>query len=420
VPGPPAGQLGWRIESELKAGSSTLGSSQQPSRRSLLVSSQTSIAATTTDPRARGASSRPPGSGRDRRSRPSAYAWGHNNLGGLGIGNTARAHKPVRADVVPRDAVDVQGGTDFSVALTAAGEVWTWGGNGRGQLGDGTRTARRGAARVKLPRVSAVAVGERHVLAVTRRGELFGWGDNSHAQIGGQSVDQAEPARIASVGHGARVAAGNACSIAIDPHGETRVWGRPFQGLTEDLAADLAFARAALLPTSVKVKQVDAGQRHLVALTARGELLGFGSDPAGQPARERFRTERSWGRVIEISAGDDHTVALTNRGVVLTWGRNNHGQLGVGDTLMRAEPVGVRLPRLRGRVVTVAAAGDFTLALTDRHQVYLWGHGAFGQNGNGATDDQLRPAPLQLPRDVDVASIHAGRFHALVLTRSHR
>ncbi|HEX4520258.1 MAG TPA: hypothetical protein VH063_11825 [Gaiellaceae bacterium] len=69
------------------------------------------------------------------------YAWGYNNAGGLGIGNVARATAPVPVEF-PRDTVNLQGGTDFTVALTSTGQVWTWGGNGYGQLGDGSNRLR--------------------------------------------------------------------------------------------------------------------------------------------------------------------------------------------------------------------------------------------------------------------------------------
>ena len=64
------------------------------------------------------------------------YSWGYNNAAGLGIGNVARALHPVPVEL-PAGTIDVQGGTDFTVALTSAGQVWAWGGNRYGQLGDG-------------------------------------------------------------------------------------------------------------------------------------------------------------------------------------------------------------------------------------------------------------------------------------------
>ena len=46
-----------------------------------------------------------------------AFVWGYNNRGGLGLGHTAQVRRPV-ATMLPAGTVDVQGGINFTVALT--------------------------------------------------------------------------------------------------------------------------------------------------------------------------------------------------------------------------------------------------------------------------------------------------------------
>ena len=105
------------------------------------------------------------------------FAWGYNNAGGLGIGSVARALRPV-AVRLPAGTVGVQGGTDFTVALTDTGQVWTWGGNRYGQLGDGTAATRFAPYQVELAGpgpVASIAVGQDHVLALSRQGGVCAW-----------------------------------------------------------------------------------------------------------------------------------------------------------------------------------------------------------------------------------------------------
>ena len=88
-----------------------------------------------------------------------AFVWGYNNRAGLGLGHTARVPRPTPA-ARPADTVDVQGGINFTVALTADGALYAWGGNQYGQLGDGSTTIRREPTPVALPqhtKVSAIA-----------------------------------------------------------------------------------------------------------------------------------------------------------------------------------------------------------------------------------------------------------------------
>ena len=350
------------------------------------------------------------------------YAWGYNNAGGLGIGGVARALRPV-AVRLPAGTVDVQGGTDFTVALTSTGQVWTWGGNRYGQLGDGTATIRFAPRQIELAGsapVASIAVGQDHVLALTRHGAVYAWGRNHHGQLGdGTTIDRAAPVQVPVPG-AVQVASGNAGSAARTASGAALIWGRAIPGQAGAAAADLASPRQLTLPQGTTPAMVDAGQRHLVVLTSHGELLTFGADPGGRPLRDSLPLDPSWGHVESISAGDNHTVALTGTGVVLAWGANRHGQLGTRDTTNRQAPVQVRIPELGGgRVVEVIAGGDSVLARTSEHQVYAWGHGGFGQNGNGTTADQTHPQPVQTPAEATVTGIHTGRYHCLIRTGQH-
>jgi alpha-tubulin suppressor-like RCC1 family protein len=356
------------------------------------------------------------------RTPAAGYAWGYNNAGGLGIGSVARALRPV-AVTLPAGTVDVQGGTDFTVALTGTGQVWTWGGNRYGQLGDGTTTIRFAPRPVELAGsapVASIAVGQDHVLALTHHGGLYAWGRNHHGQLGdGTTTDRAAPVQV-PVPDAVQVAAGNASSAALTASGAAVIWGRALPGQAGLTAAAPARPRPLTLPPGTTPAMVDAGQRHLVVLTSHGELLTFGADPGGRPLRESLPLDPSWGHVESISAGDNHTVALTDTGVVLAWGANSRGQLGTGDTANRQAPVQVQIPELGGgRVVELIAGGDSVLARTSEHQVYAWGHGGFGQNGNGSTADQTRPQPVPTPAEATVTGIHTGRYHCLTRTGQH-
>jgi alpha-tubulin suppressor-like RCC1 family protein len=351
------------------------------------------------------------------------YCWGNNNAGGLGIGSVARAMVPV-AVALPEGTVDVQGGSDFTVALTSGGQVWAWGGNGSGQLGDGSDRLRLTPHPVPLPsgvRVASISVGAGHVLVLSQSGSVFGWGRNTHGQLGdGTTTDRREPVEV-SVGQVTQLATGIASSHAVTSTGSLLSWGRAIgPGTSTGPGAVGVTAQASLtLPRGAEVAMVDAGQRHLVVLTRAGQLLTFGVDPGGRPLPASMPAEPSFGRVTSISAGDNHTVALTGKGVVLAWGANYYGQLGTRDRANRATPVGVRIPKLRGHIVEVVAGGDFVVARSSHHEIFTWGQGRFGQNGNGQATDQTGPRPVSIPQGPRVTGVYTGRYHQLVLTDQH-
>ena len=72
----------------------------------------------------------------------SLWAWGGNYAGQLGNGTNIDSNIPIRVgDKIGWQAVSAKGNA-FSVALDVDGNIWTWGLNNQGQLGDGLRVNR--------------------------------------------------------------------------------------------------------------------------------------------------------------------------------------------------------------------------------------------------------------------------------------
>jgi alpha-tubulin suppressor-like RCC1 family protein len=82
-------------------------------------------------------------------------------------------------------AIAVSAGTAHSCAVLGDGQVFCWGANDQGQLGDGTTDARPLPAPVpSLTDVQQVAAGRAHTCARQRGGAIFCWGGNDAGQLG--------------------------------------------------------------------------------------------------------------------------------------------------------------------------------------------------------------------------------------------
>ena len=83
-----------------------------------------------------------------------------------------------------------------------------------------------------------------------------------------------------------------------------------------------------------------------------------------------------------MSLGGNHSLILTNRGQVYVCGKGAQGQLGLGMTKNKYEPVLVQA--LLSKTVTMVAAGaNHSLCLTSRGDVYSCGYNVYGQLGLG-------------------------------------
>jgi len=113
--------------------------------------------------------------------------WGANADGEIGDGSTTDRPGPVAVLGID-DAVEVSAGNSFTCARHRDGRVSCWGRNDVGQLGNGMSTS--SATPVRVAQVTnAVSVssgnsGTGHACAVTAFGEVYCWGYNGSGQLG--------------------------------------------------------------------------------------------------------------------------------------------------------------------------------------------------------------------------------------------
>ncbi|MHC4093970.1 MAG: RCC1 domain-containing protein, partial [Planctomycetota bacterium] len=141
----------------------------------------------------------------------SVWAWGNNNSGELGDpGTTSHSPIPVPVAGLPGPVAAVAGGSGHSLAILTDGSAWAWGLNNRGQLGIGTTlNSLVPVAVTGLPpgRVQALAAGYRHSLLLVDCGQIWAAGANALGQLGDGSIHgpytgRADPAPVARIGEG--------------------------------------------------------------------------------------------------------------------------------------------------------------------------------------------------------------------------
>ncbi|WP_024627140.1 hypothetical protein, partial [Bifidobacterium sp. A11] len=195
-----------------------------------------------------------------------AYAWGSNSYGLLGDGTSSSyRNAPVRVKTPDRSTypdlpadftyLQVSAGTYHSLALGSDRNVYAWGYNGYGQLGDGTSSERHAPVRVRMPDRKAypdlpedftylqVSAGGWHSLALGSDGNVYAWGCNGSGDLGNNSsgsyANSSVPVRVrdpasptdASKGlQAVQVSGGYHYSLAVGSDGNAWAWGRNHYG----------------------------------------------------------------------------------------------------------------------------------------------------------------------------------------------
>lgn len=162
------------------------------------------------------------------------WSWGDNGYGQLGDGTTTDASPPLHltGPGAPRQIVAVAAGPYSSLALARDGTLWGWGYNGFGQLGGDPSCALNCSlpVHIDLPvAVTAIAAGTYHSLAVAGDGTVWTWGGDGYGQLGdGTTGPHAVPLHLTgpTAPSGiATVAAGSYHSLALASDGRIWAWG---------------------------------------------------------------------------------------------------------------------------------------------------------------------------------------------------
>jgi alpha-tubulin suppressor-like RCC1 family protein len=306
---------------------------------------------------------------------PAVYAWGVNQDDQLGVGPAATS--PTSSSVplevslpsgVGVTAISSAGGT--TLALGSDGDIYAWGWNVYGQLGNGSTTDSGTPVQVPLPNgVAATAVdsGGLTSAALGSDGNIYAWGDNI-SPPGAQANYSSVPVQVPLPGglHATAVSVGASSILALGSDGNMYEWDNDGSG------TNLATPIETSLPGGVATTAISGGG-------VGGTTLAIGSD-----------------------------------GNVYAWGNNQYGQLGDGSTTSSSTPVRVSLPA--GVTAVTVTEGEYaSFALGSDGNIYAWGYSDLGQLGNGSTTDSSTPVRVLLPSGVTATAISSDNGTTLAL-----
>lgn len=290
----------------------------------------------------------------------------------------------------------IAGGRYHTIALKSDGTVWTWGNNTYGQLGcstctDGGSSPTQVAGLSGIKQIAANSYGT-HNLALDNAGNVWSWGNNADGQLGNGTFEGISfiPEKVKNAaGTGnleniKTISAGQYWSVAVKQDGTVWTWGRDTWGV---LGNDMTLADKNL-PVQVKVGDssgttignlfdigtVATGTEHNFVLKSDGTLWSWGcyNDNRLGPGRNYGNQSQAMEVTsispypISFAGGDFHSLAVDSNGTVQGWGRNYQGNLGIA-----------------GETSTVKVAATHYTSFMLKSDGTVWVSGT--NTGNGAT-----------------------------------
>ena len=340
------------------------------------------------------------------------WAWGLNDKSQLGLGDSLlgiNQSSPQQVGVGTNWKA-VATGWYHTLAIKNDGTLWAWGLNDKGQLGLGNSLLGMNQSSPQQVGVDEdwkfVIAGEKHTLAIKNDGSLYAWGENDLGQLGlGDDTDRAFPFQVGVDKDWKSVSTNWDHTLAIKD-GSLYAWGANFYGQLGNGEAGSTATKYQPVPigTAQDWKSVATGGNHTLAIKNDGSLHAWGLGGQGQlgfepddtfyhrqttPKRVGFDNDWEY-----VAAGCYHTIAQKKNSTIYAWGLNVNGQLGLGAQNITIQETPQRLGSAAD-LVAVSARETHSVALRRSGILWAWGSNGNGQLGDGTNNNRFLPGAVK-------------------------
>lgn len=340
------------------------------------------------------------------------YCWGRNGNGQLGNNSTIDSNIPVRiyagGVLFDKTIKSLSVGDFHSCVIASDDQAYCWGRNSDGAIGDGTTTERHVPTHIDMTGVlsgktiKSISAAEFHTCAIASDDKAYCWGNNLFGKLGdGTTTNSSSPVPV-----------------------NTGV-GSALNGKT--------------------IKSLSSGYYHTCAIANDDKAYCWGNNANGRLG-DGTNTQSSVpvavyatspglldSKVIKfISTGNAHTCVIAaddtvSDGDAYCWGYNSSGQLGNNSTTTSYPAVKVvNTGALSGLKIKYLSSNNVhTCAIATDNKLYCWGDNYYGQLGDGTTGESWVPRTVYAtsPGVLDGKSMMAvsgGDYHTCAIDSNSR
>ena len=372
------------------------------------------------------------------------YTWGFNSYGQLGDGTTNDSNTPIcisdieGSSLKEKNIVDIYGDGSTIIAKDSNGKLYSWGGNYRGTLGNGTTDdssmpiciSEVEDSTLNGKNIVDVYNNDGAVIAKDSSGKLYSWGYNEYGQLGNGTKDDSNmPICISDIensplkGKNIVDIYGNDSTIIVkDSSGKLYSWGYNSCGQlgngTTDNDGNMPICISDIENSVLKGKDIvdvvyvqsEIGYRYytIIAKDSSGKLYAWGNNYCGTLGNgtttnssmpicisDIENSSLNGKRIVKIYEEYMYIIVKDNRGKLYTWGSNSSGQLGNGTTTNSSMPVCISdietSPLKEKNIVDVYNNDGAVIAKDSSGKLYSWGYNEYGQLGNGTRNNSSMP-----------------------------
>ena len=335
------------------------------------------------------------------------WMWGRDEVRQLGDNSLlSQQHTPISVLGVVKTFCKISVGGGSNVGIDKNGQVWCWGANSSGQLGDNTTSSR--ATPVSIVGTTktfckiSVGIGvfvrvavQTTTVAIDKNGKAWGWGRNSSGQVGNNSIaNSLTPVSVVGTTKTfCEISTSGFHSVAIDKNGRAWGWGYNNGGQLGNNSTTSRLTPVSVLGAIKTFCKIASASNHTAAIDKNGRAWSWGQNTVGQLGDNSITSRLTPVSVAgaiktfcEISCGGSSSVAIDKNGRAWGWGLNG-GVLGLGDLVSSyITPVSIAgaiktFCKISMGGVIAGSAGHVT-AIDKNGKVWAWGTNTYGQLGN--------------------------------------
>jgi len=338
----------------------------------------------------------------------SAYCWGSNQYGQLGVSRTdttcgagnARFPCATTPQLVQAGLqfASISAGQRHTCAITRTREAYCWGSNSDGQVSD---FGPGGPALTKVQSAlpwTQITAGFSHTCAVRSDGLLVCWGSNDRGQLGNGSL-LSGTTRALITAPVASASAGQSRTCARTTVGVVYCWGAVWTERSGALELSRTQLTPQLVPGAPALAWLTVGSFTTCGADVSGFAYCWEANPRGELGNGTQNGSIVPARVlsdqafVQLSAGIVQTCGIDIEGTGYCWGDDSFGEIGVLPSVLVERCGGQILPCStkpvsvigRRKFVEISTGfGSHTCGVTTRGNLYCWGLGLSGQRGDGS------------------------------------